>query len=177
MLIAFKEQLKLLAKNQKEFGENIESRVGHEKAERYVEPLKNLVVVMPEMIAQVQAWSNDVRIPSNEKKLHGFMLTYLYHPLDFLPESGKGLFGYLDDAYFVGSVYSRTMRMMDYDKRRTLPNLAPITKSIEEWLGLAREVISAEAKKIDDLLDELAQGRFDAFDRLMAQNEPVLKEV
>ena len=54
---------------------------------------------MPDMIAQVKSWSNDFRIPSKEKKLHGFMLTYLYHPVDFLPESGKGLMGYLDDAY------------------------------------------------------------------------------
>ena len=86
------------------------------------------------MIAQLQSWGNDSRIPSNEKKLHGFMSTYLYHPVDFLPESGGGLFGYLDDAYLVGSIYYRTMSAMDYDKRRTLPNLGPLTASIDEWL-------------------------------------------
>lgn len=176
MLIAFKQQLKNLAKNHKEFLGQIQSRAGHEKAEKYVEPLKNLVVVMPDMIAQVQSWSNDSRIPSKEKKLHGFMLTYLYHPVDFLPESKKGLFGYLDDAYLVGSIYSRTMRLMDYDTRRTLPNLAPIATSVEEWLKLAREVISPEAKKIDELLEELVHGRLDVFDRVMAQNEIALKE-
>lgn len=170
MLIAFKQQLKQLAKNQNEFFEHVQARVGHEKAGRYVEPLKNLVLVMPEMIAQVQSWSNDSRIPSMEKKLHGFMLTYLYHPVDFLPESGKGLFGYLDDAYLVGSIYSRTMRLMDHDTRRTLPNLGPLVTYVEEWLTSARDVIPAECQKIDGLLDELVHGRLDAFDRLMAQN-------
>lgn len=177
MLIAFKQQLKELAKNDGELLEHVRSRVGHEKAGHYVEPLKNLVLVMPEMIAQVQSWSNDNRIPSKEKKLHGFMLTYLYHPVDFLPESGKGLFGYLDDAYLVGSIFSRTMRMMDFETRRTLPNLAPIATSVEEWLKLAREVILPEAKKIDELLEELVNGRLDVFDRLMAQHETALREV
>lgn len=177
MLIAFKHQLKQLAKNHEEFVEQIRTRVGPEKADHYVEPLKNLVVVMPGMIAQVQSWSNDTRIPSQEKKLHGFMLTYLYHPVDFLPESGKGLFGYLDDAYFVGSIYSRTMRLMDYETRRTLPNLGPLVDSVDEWLQMAREVIAPEAKKIDDLIEELVHGRLDAFDRLMTQNETALKEL
>ena len=177
MLIAFKQQLKQLAKNQDEFIQHIGSRVGQEKARQYVDSLKNLVVVMPEMIAQVQSWSNDSRIPSKEKKLHGFMLTYLYHPVDFLPESGKGLFGYLDDAYLVGSIYSRTMRLMDYDTRKTLPNLGPLATSVDEWLKLAREVIPSECQKIDGLLEELVHGRLDAFDRLMAQNEAAIREL
>jgi uncharacterized membrane protein YkvA (DUF1232 family) len=177
MLIAFKQQLKQLAKNHEEFVGHIRARVGREKGGHYVEPLKNLVVVMPEMIAQVHSWSNDARIPSKEKKLHGYMLTYLYHPVDFLPESGEGLFGYLDDAYFVGSIYSRTMRLMDYETRRTLPNLGPLTDSIDEWLQMAREVISPEVKKIDELIEELVHGRMDAFDRLMAQNNMASKEL
>ena len=171
MLNAFKQQLKQLAKNHEEFLEHVELRVGQEKAGEYMEPLKNLVVVMPEMIAQIQSWSNDAQVPSNEKKLHGFMLTYLYHPVDFLPESGKGLFGYLDDAYLVGSIFSHTMRLIDFDTRRTLPNLAPIASSVEGWLNIAKEVIAPEAKKIDKLLEELVNGRMDAFERLMAQSE------
>ena len=173
MLIAFKQQLKQLAKNHEEFVGHVSARVGREKAESYVEPLKNLVLVMPEMIAQVQSWSSDARIPSQEKKLHGFMLTYLYHPIDFLPESGKGLFGYLDDGYLVGSVYSHTMRMMDYETRRTLPNMGPIEASVGDWLKSTREVIAAECERIDALLEELIRGRMDVFDRVMAQCEKV----
>jgi uncharacterized membrane protein YkvA (DUF1232 family) len=175
MLMAFKQQLKHLAKNREEFMEHIQSRVGHKKAGDFVEPLRNLAVVMPEMIAQVQSWSNDTRIPSKEKKLHGFMLTYLYHPVDFLPESGRGLFGYLDDAYLVGSIYSRTMRLMDFDTRKTLPNLGPLATSVDDWLKAAREVLPSECQKIDSLLEELVQGRLDAFDRLMSQNEAAMR--
>lgn len=172
MLNAFKQQLKQLAETPEELHFEIESRVGKEKALQYIESLKNLILVMPDMVAQVRSWSNDSRIPSMEKKLHGFMLTYLYHPVDFLPESGKGLFGYLDDAYIVGSIYSRTMRCMDYDKRSTLPNLEPLTKSIHEWLAAVREVIPSECQKIDQLLQELVEGKLNTFDQLMAQQEP-----
>ena len=93
MLNAFKQQLKEVAKNRnEEFLGHIRTRVSSEKVDATAEALRNLIVVMPDMIAQVQARSNDTRIPSKEKKLLGFMLTYLYHPVDFLPESGKGLF-------------------------------------------------------------------------------------
>jgi hypothetical protein len=66
---------------------------------------------------------------------------------------------------------------MDYETRRTLPNLGPLVGSIDEWLQIAREVIPFESKKIDGLLEELVDGRLDAFDRLMAQNEVVSKEL
>jgi len=176
MLNAFKQQLKELAKNEsEEFLGHIRSRVSAERVDATAEALKNLIVVMPDMIAQVQAWSNDSRIPSKEKKLHGFMLTYLYHPVDFLPESGKGLFGYLDDAYFVGSVFFRTINLMEDDTRKGLAKLGPEAKNINEWLQVTRDVISGECRRIDALLGELVNGRFDVFDRLMARNEPALK--
>ena len=172
MLYAFKQQLKEVAKNRnEEFLGHIRSRVSSEKVDATAEALRNLIVVMPDMIAQVQAWSNDTRISSKEKKLHGFMLTYLYHPVDFLPESGKGLFGYLDDAYFVGSIYSRAMSLMDHDPRKGSPTLGPEAKNINEWLQITRDVIPNESQKIDNLLGELVNGRLDVFDRMMAQNE------
>jgi len=172
MLYAFKQQLRELAKNKNgEFLGHVHSRVSSEKVDTISEALKNLIVVMPDMIAQVQVWSNDTRVPSTEKKLHGFMLTYLYHPVDFIPEAGNGLFGYLDDAYFVGSIYSRAMSLMDHDPRKGAAALGPEANTVNEWLQITREVIPIESQKIDAFLGELVDGRLDVFDRLMAQQE------
>ena len=172
MLTAFKEHLKQLAKNKNdEFLEQIRRRAGLEKRSEYGEALKNLIVVMPDMIKQIQAWSNDSRIPSQEKKLHGFMLTYLYHPLDFIPEARNGFFGYLDDAYLVGTIYYRTIGLIELENHKAAVNNGPSEAHVNEWLKMVRAVIPVESKKIDALLGELINGRFHSFDRLIAQTE------
>jgi len=100
-----------------------------------------------DLIAQIRAWAGDPRIPRHEKQLQGFLLTYLYHPTDFLPESNWGLFGYLDDAYLVGRIYLDTLRIMS-DSPASLPNVAAFGPAVPRWLESARQVIPAEAAKI-----------------------------
>jgi len=85
------------------------------------------------------------------------LLTYLYHPTDFLPESDWGLFGYLDDAYLVGRIYLDTLRTMS-DSPASLPNVEEFGEAVPPWLESARRVIPAEAAKIDLLLNELRAG-------------------
>jgi len=121
---------------------------------------------MPELIAQIRAWMEAPGIPAQLKRLHGFLLSYLYHPTDFIPES-DGLFGYLDDAYLVGRVYTRTMQQLDHRTRRTLPNLADLSVQVAPWLDLARRLLPAETQRIDHLLDEIVAGRSEAFQHMM----------
>ena len=158
MLKALKNQLVLLAgQEQERFVNEVERRCHPQKSADTAAALRELIVAMPDLIAQIRAWSADPRVPKHQKQLQGFLLTYLYHPTDFLPESNWGLFGYLDDAYLVGRIYLDTLRTMS-DSPSSLPNVKELEAVVPRWLENARQVIPAEAAKIDLLLNELRAG-------------------
>jgi len=161
MLRALKSQLMQLAKDPLDpFAQTIRARVGPKEAVRYTKGLRSMILVMPELITQIQAWLEDPAVPARFRKLHGFLLTYLYHPDDFLPEgSSTGLFSYLDDAYLVGSVYCRTMGQMDHATCRSLPNLEDLSEQISIWLEAARKLLPAETQRIERLLEVVLEGR------------------
>ena len=170
MLQALKSQLKALAADPHDpFTTKVRRRVGARNGVAYVGPLRNFVLIMPELIAQIRAWLDVPGMPPQLKHVHGFLLTYLYEPADFLPEAGAGLFGYLDDAYLVGTVYVRTLSQIDHRHRRALPNLDGFAEQLPRWLDLARQLLPVETKKIDELLDEIVAGRTTGFNKLMAK--------
>lgn len=167
MLQALKSQLRALAADpQDSFASHIRKRIGAAEAVHYTKPLRSLILVMPELIAQIRTWMEMPAIPPRLKRLHGFLLSYLYHPADFLPES-DGLFGYLDDAYLVGRVYARTMQQLDHRTRCSLPNLGDLSGQVGPWLDLARRLLPDETQRIDHLLEEIVAGRSEAFHRMM----------
>ena len=170
MLHALKTQLTTLAADPRDpFAANIRQRVGATEAVHYTKPLRNMILVMPELIAQVRAWMDQPAMPTRLKRLHGFLLSYLYHPKDFLPEGSNGLFGYLDDAYLAGSIYIRTMHQLDHQRRRVLPNLKDLAEQMATWLALTKQVLPAETQRIEQLLDEVIDGRTETFQQLMGQ--------
>ena len=178
MLKALKNQLVQLSEiNGDGFASKIRFRVSMEEGDAAVASLRNLILMMPELISQIRSWMNDPRVPERDKKLHGFMLTYLYHPIDFLPDSDHGLYGYLDDAYFVGCIYINSMQHMDFGSRRSQPNTEPLETAVPKWLDMTRKVLPHETKKIDEMISELLQGHLDAFSRLMSQEDRTEKEI
>lgn len=170
MLQALKSQLTQLAEDPRDpFSEQIRRRIGPKEAVHYTKDLRSLILVMPELIAQIRAWLEEPAMPPAVKRLHGFLLTYLYHPADFLPEGSTGLFGYLDDAYFVGSAYLRTMEQMDHAARRTLPNLNDLRPQVSKWLEQARQLLPEETGRIERMLNEILQGKTKEFRELLSR--------
>ena len=120
MLRALKQQLIQLSEDQKDpFAAILKKKVGARQAKALAGPLKNFILVLPEMIAQVRVWSDAQNLSEQIHNLNGNLLTYLYHPADFLHDEGYGLFGYLDDAYLVGSVYCATLRALGPESIRS----------------------------------------------------------
>ena len=168
MLKALKNQLLEMAKDPSGlFATEIEKRIGTEKSAHFVVELRNFILVAPEMIAQIRDWSADPNMSSKLKNIHGFLLTYLYHPEDFFSDETHGLLGYLDDAYFVGRVYEETMKATDYTVRRYLPNQKNLGAQIHSWIEQTREILPEETRKIDQMMDELLQGNMSAFNKIM----------
>ncbi len=167
MLRAFKNQLGLLAaESGVDFAKQVRRRVGAKRSSRHVSEAMNLIMIMPDLIAEIRELSDSDRMPKHLKALNGFLLAYLYHPIDFLPEKDAGLFGYLDDAYFVGQVYNRARLVQNLPVRETIG-----LKGLSALLSCARQVIPKESKQIDNLLEELEQGKRDLFEKVMKKQE------
>ena len=172
MLQALKNQLTQLAADPRDpFAAKIREQVGARQALRYVKPLRDLILVMPQLIAQIRAWSSEPKMPSHVKRLHGFVLTYLYHPFDFIPDEGTGLFGYLDDAYLVASVYERTKCHIDHTEERSRSKMGRLAAQVPGWLELTRQFLPGVTQRIDYMVDEIIEGRPETFHQLLDQGK------
>ncbi len=162
MLRALKQQLIQLSEEGKEpFLAILKKKVGSSQAKVWAGPLKNFILVLPEMIAQVRIWSDTKDLSEQIHNLNGNLLTYLYHPADFLHDEGYGLFGYLDDAYLVGSVYHTTLRALGPENSQLAPHQAEIAAQVETWLDVTRRVIPKETALIEKMKRDLSMGNLD----------------
>lgn len=170
MLRALKDRLVSLDKDPEDpFATILARRVGEIESEKSQKALRNLILCLPEMLHQTRAWLDDPRIPAGLKRIHNFTLTYLYHPQDLLPDEESGLFGYLDDAYLVGSVYVRTMQHMNHESRPHRNHLESLDVDVLKWIKIAKKTIPHEAGLIEQMLDDLQDGRMDSFQNLLTK--------
>lgn len=170
MLRALKDSLITLNKAPNDpFRATLEKRIGPIEAAALEKPLRNLILCLPEMLYQTRAWLDDPRVPVGLKRIHNFTLTYLYHPEDFLPDGDFGLFGYLDDAYLVANVYMRTMELMNLESRPHLAHTERLDRDVPLWLAAAKKAIAHEAGMINQMLDDLQDGRIDSFQNMLTK--------
>ena len=166
MLRALKNQLTLLAiENGASFAKSVKNRLGRKKANIHISDSLNLILLMPHLIARIRDFSDDPGVPKELKPLNGFLLSYLYQPIDFLPDEGQGLFGYLDDAYFVGVVYQQ---FSNYQRQSTLIKADQRVENISDRLEKVRQVLPRETKKIDEMIEELKRGGNKSFQKMMS---------
>ena len=167
MLRAFKNQLKLMAMDPADsFIEHLSRRGGEADAARHEQALRNMILMMPEMLTQIRAWMVEPGMSAELRKLQEFVLTYLYHPKDIIPEDHNGLFGYLDDALLVSLAFQRTLterRGLGYDSSME----REMAEQLPDWLKHAREVIPREAEQVERMLDELLLGKTRLFEDVM----------
>lgn len=164
-----KQQLiQLVLKDKGAFAQEIRARFPRRGSRVAAAQLRNFILVMPEMIAQIRAWVNNPSMSSPLKRLHGFVLSYLYIPVDFLPDDQDHLFGYLDDAYLVGRVFGEIAAELGPVAHPSLPSARDLVQQLPKWLRLAKRVIPEEAAKVDRLVKESTEGRREFFEAVMA---------
>jgi uncharacterized membrane protein YkvA (DUF1232 family) len=158
MLNSFKKDLLQLSKSSNEkLISKIKRQLKLEETEQATKSLTNFIVSMPDLLNEIRLSYASDQVSHESKKLYGFLLTYLYHPNDFISELDCGLLGYLDDVYFVGLTYK------NYPPTKSNFSI----QQIDEWLELTRKVIPNVTKKIDELFDELLKGNEQAFNEVM----------
>ena len=169
MLKALKSQLSLIAVEQgDQFAREIRERYGKSNIQWAVSKSVNLILIMPDLIARIRQASAEPGLSAQMRRLNQYVLIYLYHPYDFVAEDKPGLMGYLDDAYLVGTVYSRLKAQTSAGS--TAEDLA---RDLEASLEVVRAVLPKETRKIDHLIEELARGRNDVFEKLMRREKPL----
>ena len=167
MLKAMKSQLSLLAiENGEAFATHIRRRVKAKQAQGAVSKSLNLIMIMPDLIAQIRDASEDRKLSPEVRRLNQFLLVYFYHPVDFLPDDTGGLFGYLDDSYFVGRVYQKIRSITG---KQASASAKELTLDLTAGLEAVRGVIPKEARKIDSLIEELMRGKRGMFEELLSR--------
>lgn len=155
MLKALKEQLKLLAEDQnKIFHKALKERVGKRATQEIEVEIKNFILLMPDWIEQVHTHWNRQNV-GTIKKIGGYLLTYLYHPHDFLSEEKYGLLGYLDDAYYVACIYELVLKNL-YSEGVTLkPFEEELMEKLPQWKSTIHKILPKEAHQIDAMIEGL----------------------
>jgi uncharacterized membrane protein YkvA (DUF1232 family) len=168
MLHALKQQLKVLAQDPCDpFHICIRRRVGKRATRLLENRLKQLILVMPDAVERVHALWSKFPDQAPAKRAGGYLLTYLYHPKDFLAEEELGFFGYLDDAYFSALVYEFVLGELE-NRGRLLAQDKAFLEDLEGLKAAARLVIPAEAEKIETMLKEIKMGANTVFESAFA---------
>lgn len=127
-----------------------------EQAPWVEQSLRNMIIMMPELLERVRRQSAGPDMPRGTRRLYAYLLGYLYEPRDLIPEEGNGFFGYVDDAYLVAAAYERTMGPTD-DRTQ-----------VRAWLEAARWVMPEETGQLDRIIDELATGKTGSYEAALA---------
>lgn len=164
MIKAIEERLKRLGEDDNsDFHNQIRQRVGKRATRLMEERLKNIIYLMPKLLSRALSHCDHRGIPPELKRSIGFVLTYLYHPRDFLPEDNRKLFGYLDDAYCIGLVYEKVLRIL----QKTGVELSACDEGFMREFGLTKRnmkaVIPDETKKISEMITGILKGNNESF--------------
>lgn len=161
MLKSYKDHLKKLSDETfDDFSRRIHLRLqfhlkDHE-IDLYAQSIRNLIVSIPELADQIHTWSKEGARTPAEKKFIESLAAYLYHPLDLVPYRTNGLFGYMEDAYLSGRVFQHITQSLSDAIRNALSISHPtLVTDVPRWLGMAEKVIPAQARRIDNMLNDL----------------------
>lgn len=155
MLNAFRNKLETLASDPADpFRAAIIARAGARDAVRYEKPLRDMILAMPRLLAQISLWSRDLGLPEPLRRAQIFALAYIYNPEDFLPEKDSGLFGFVDDAYLVTSVFHRTLEEVGPAGLRPLVDDNALAMRVPDWVRLTRQLLPDVTEKMDHLLEQ-----------------------
>lgn len=156
MLAAFKEELKRMAVDPgDDFHGKVKRRIGKKATLILEKRLKQIILLMPSLVKRIRIHWQDEAADPEIKRLGGFVFAYMYNPKDFLSKDEHGLFGYLDDAYLVVTVYERVIQgnvTINEEDQAFLDTIAKTKKYV-------KAVIPDETKKIEAMVEGALAGK------------------
>jgi uncharacterized membrane protein YkvA (DUF1232 family) len=169
MLNALANHLKTLAENSPaKFRAEVKQRLNGKCTDDQIAAIKEFIFLLPATLNQLSLYWNRKDTPPDAKRVSGFIITYIYQLSDFLPEDQHGLFGYLDDAYFVVKAYLQINdRYLRNWQDRSHEEMA-LSNRAHQLIEIPRHLIPNEADKIDKMVESLMDGRTAEFDAIIS---------
>lgn len=154
MVQIWNETLKNLAADPEDlFHEHVRKRIGKKATNHFERKLKEFILGMPAIISRIDEISPAELEGSSAHRLTEYLLTYLHDSVDFLPERDNGLFGYLDDAYFVAIVYLMIVERAGVSTENSEDR--GIKDRLYKFLEYVRYVIPNESRKIERAVSDI----------------------
>ena len=168
MLKALANQLRNLADNAGDgFADAIRKRMNGKATEEQITKLKEFIFLLPSTLKQLSGYWSDKSTPAKAKEMSGLLISYVYEPNDFIPESKNGLFGYLDDAYVVVSAFLKIQDLYLRDWQDKSDEEIQLARRARELIVAPRIVIPEEAARIDRMIDSFMSGEIESFAEFM----------
>jgi uncharacterized membrane protein YkvA (DUF1232 family) len=165
MLKALADQLRNLASTTDDvFRANVARRMNGKTTEEQISALKEFIFLLPTALKQLSSYWNDRSTPSKAKQLSGLIISYIYQPDDFLPETSNGFFGYIDDAYVVVSAFLRVQDLYIRNWQEKTKEEIDLEKRARQLIVAPRIVIPNEVARIDRMIDSFMTGEIESFD-------------
>jgi hypothetical protein len=169
MLNALAIHLKELAeKSPEKFREEVKVKLNGKATDDQVAVIKEFIFLLPATLNQLSRYWNRKETPADAKKVSGFIITYIYQLSDFLPENQHGLFGYLDDAYFVVKSYLQINDRFLRNWHDRTPDELALANRARQLVDIPRILIPAEVDKIDKMVESLMEGKTGDFEAIMS---------
>lgn len=164
MLMIIEDHLKDIAAGAKDdFRVQLRRRIGKRATLILEQRLRNIILLMPKLLAESYKHCNRREVSPDLKKLVSFTLTYFYHPMDILPDEKGKLFGYLDDAFFVALAYEAMLKTLSASGRNLTRFDHEFLRSFRPLKRVIRNVIPEESERILEIFNELLNGEHGAF--------------
>jgi uncharacterized membrane protein YkvA (DUF1232 family) len=159
MLKVLDDQLRSLANfDADSFHEEIAKHLNGKVTEEQIKAVKEFIFLLPPVLKQLNNYWSNKRTPHEAKKLSGLILTYFFHPNNFISEESSGLFGYIDDAYMVVSTFLRIEEISQRDWHEKSSEELDLLRRCRALIIAPRLVIPNEAAKIDELIYSMIHG-------------------
>ncbi|MBD3170574.1 MAG: hypothetical protein GF307_13905 [candidate division Zixibacteria bacterium] len=154
MLKALHDQLRELSKTDEvKFAEAIKKRQGGKATDEQISKVKEFIFLMPPALEILSDYWQDKSVPSGVKGIARHIISYIFHPDDFLPEDEAGMFGYLDDAYLTVSAFLLIQESYLRDWQDKSKKELELLERARQLVNIPRVLIPEEAQKIEELLN------------------------
>jgi uncharacterized membrane protein YkvA (DUF1232 family) len=171
MLNAFDNQLRSLAETSyDQFRNEVKKRMNGILTEEQLSTLKEFIFLLPTTLKQLSLYWNKKDTPHDAKRVSGFLITYIYQPNDFLPENKHGLFGYLDDAYFVVEAFLQIQDRFLRDWHDKKSDELELISRAKRLIDAPRLIIPQETAQIDSMIKALIEGDNEKFKTFVANH-------
>lgn len=115
----------------------------------YYGKLRALICQFPKLVSQLKPYLMAQTMHPKYRQAYWYVVSYIYQKDDYLPVYRYGFWGYLDDAYLALITCKVIQGQLPH------PVHSDLMPSIDQWIGMVRDVVPHTTQQLDGLLARL----------------------